>query len=220
MRKALCLTMMLFAWNATALWADGEKLQQDGTVWVNPVEFFSMREMNRTDFQRDYDQGDIDFNRILKDAGLKVYGIKLKPIAIAAHIDGEVPIGQYIDWIETDSYNYQDIKGIRGVPLNEPSFCIYADGGVSRSYMGLYNRTSNVHYTTNHYYGANNEHVLEDDNFLNEVKINIQIQNLCIVPTEDGLGLSYALTAKEQERTLLYNGSAHDGHFGGGYHSS
>ena len=207
--------MLLFAWNATALWADGEKLQQDGTVWVNPVEFFSLRELNRTDYTRAYDQGDIDFNRILKDAGLKVYGIKLKPIAIAAHIDGEVPIGQYIDWIETDSYNYQDIKGIRGVPLNEPSFCIYADGGVSRSYMGLYNRTFNVHYTTH-------GDILSDDNWLNEVKINIQIQNLCIVPTEDGLGLSYALTAKEQERTLkdLDNGENIDDHFAGSWDSS
>lgn len=202
--------------------ADGEKLVQDGTVWVNPVEFFSLRELNRTDYTRAYDQGDIDFNRVLMDAGLKVYGLKLRPIAIAAHIDGELPIGQRVDWDLTETYDYQDIMGIRGAPLNEPSFCIYADGSINRSYSGLYNNKSHVHYTTNHYYDANNEHVLEDDNWLEEEKIEIQIQGLCIVPTEDGLGLSYAMTASEQHRTIrnLDEGRAIDDHFRGSWNSS
>ena len=202
--------------------ADGEKLVQDGTVWVNPVEFFSLRELNRTDYTRAYDQGDIDFNRVLKDAGLKVYGLKLKPIAIAAHIDGELPIGQRVDWDLTETYDYQDIMGIRGAPLNEPSFCIYADGSINRSYSGLYNNKRHIHYTTNHYYGANNEYVMEDDNWLEEEKIEIQIQGLCIVPTEDGIGLSYAMTAKEWSRTIrnLDEGRAIDDHFRGSWNSS
>ena len=133
---------------ATTAHADGEKLVQDGTVWVNPVEFFSLRELNRTDYTRAYDQGDIDFNRVLVDAGLKVYALKLKPIAIAGHIEGEEEVGQKKDYTRTKSCEYQEIMGIKGVALNDPSFCIYADGGISRSYSGEYIINGQTHYIT------------------------------------------------------------------------
>ncbi|MBR3114481.1 MAG: hypothetical protein IKH47_01715, partial [Bacteroidaceae bacterium] len=55
-----CLT--LCAWSALPALADGEQRNFEvGTRWVDPVEFYELQDINRTDFQRDYDQGDIDF---------------------------------------------------------------------------------------------------------------------------------------------------------------
>ena len=48
----------------TAL-ADGEQVE-GGLVWVDPVEFFHLQDITTTDLRRDYDQGDIDINEVLK----------------------------------------------------------------------------------------------------------------------------------------------------------
>ena len=220
MKKVLLLTILLLSCNSASVWADGEERNEAGTRWVDPVEFYELQDIDYTDLTRDYDQGDIDFNRVLKKKGVTVYGLRLKPIAVAAHIQGEKPIGEDIDWIETQAYEYSEVAGIKGAPINESSFCVYADEGVSRTFTGIYNLTKNIHFTTNRVYYINGErHVLEDDNWKNEVKLEIQIQDLRIVPTEDGIGLSYALKAKEQERTIynLDDGKAVDDHFTGSW---
>ena len=189
--------------------ADGEDKVEPGTQWVYPVAFYSLMDITTSDLQRAYDQGDIDFNKVMKKKGVKVFGLKLKPVAIAAHIDGEKPIGEHEDWIETQAYEYKDIMGIKGAPISDAAFCVYADESVSRNFTSTYNLTKHIHYTTN-------GDILTDDNWKNEVKLEIQISGLCIVPTEEGLGFSYAMTAKERQRTIanLVTGRSMDDHFG------
>ncbi|MBR6489638.1 MAG: hypothetical protein IKT03_03795, partial [Muribaculaceae bacterium] len=63
--------------------ADGEQYEGGGTRWVDPVVFFKLQDINSTDFKRDYDQGDIDINRVIREKGVKIYGMRLKPIAAA-----------------------------------------------------------------------------------------------------------------------------------------
>ncbi len=189
--------------------ADGEDKVEPGTQWVDPVAFYSLMDITTSDLQRAYDQGDIDFNKVMKKKGVKVFGLKLKPVAIAAHIDGEKPIGEHVDWIETQAYEYKEIMGIKGAPISDAAFCVYADESVNRNFTSTYNITKHIHYTTN-------GDILTDDNWKDEVKLEIQISGLCIVPTEEGLGFSYAMTAKERERTIynLNDGRPIDDHFG------
>ena len=206
--------------------ADGEDKVEPGTQWVDPVAFYSLIDITTSDLQRAYDQGDIDFNKVMKKKGVKVFGLKLKPVAIAAHIDGEKPIGEHEDWIETQAYEYKDIMGIKGAPINDAAFCIYADESVSRNFTGTYNLTKHIHYTTNRvttYWDGNGmrQIILEDDDWKEEVKLEIQITGLCIVPTEEGLGFSYAMTAKEQERTIANGeGRSIDDSFKGSWNCS
>ena len=60
------LTILLLCWHSTSVWADGEQRNhEEGTRWVDPVEFYEMQDIDRTDLQRDYDQGDIDFCKVV-----------------------------------------------------------------------------------------------------------------------------------------------------------
>ena len=138
------LTKLIFAVCAFLLAvtarADGEERNEAGTRWVDPVEFYELQDINRTDFQRDYDQGDIDFNRVLKDKGVKVYGLRLKPFCGATFVEKYAYITE-LDYngVRADfQLGFQDLYGVRGIPLHEASFCIYADEGVSRSYDYTY----------------------------------------------------------------------------------
>ena len=208
MKKVLLLTILLLSCNSASVWADGEERNEAGTRWVDPVEFFELQEIGHTDFQRDYDQGDIDFNRVLKDKGVKVYGLRLKPIAIAGHIPGEQVVGQRVDYTQKQSYEYQDIMGFKGIPLNEASFCVYADESVSRTYSGEYNINGHTHYITYAEY-------VDDDDWVNRANISITISSLQIAPADGGIGFSYALDAKTSEKTISMNGRAIDDHFSG-----
>ena len=88
MKKLLLLTILLLSCNGASVWADGEQRNHEvGTRWVDPVEFYELQDINRTDFQRDYDQGDIDFNKVIKAKGLKVYGLRLKPFCGATYVE-------------------------------------------------------------------------------------------------------------------------------------
>ena len=93
MKNVLLLTILLLCWHSTSVWADGEQRNhEEGTRWVDPVEFYEMQDIDRTDLQRDYDQGDIDFCKVVKDKGLKVYGLRLKPIAGALVVEKFLPM--------------------------------------------------------------------------------------------------------------------------------
>ena len=209
--KKILILLIIFNVQCSLLnvaWADGEERNEAGTRWVDPVEFYELQDINRTDFQRDYDQGDIDFNRVLKDKGVKVYGLRLKPIAIAGHIPGEQVVGQRVDYTQKQSYEYQDIMGFKGIPLNEASFCVYADESVSRTYSGEYNINGHTHYITYAEY-------VDDDDWVNRANISITISSLQIAPADGGIGFSYALDAKTSEKTISMNGRAIDDHFSG-----
>ena len=179
--------------------ADGEDKVEPGTQWVDPVAFYELQDVTTADLKRDYDQGDIDVNKVMKNKGVKIYGLKLKPVAIAAHIPGEQEIGQSIDYTITKSYEYQDIMGIKGIALNEANFCVYSDESVSRTYSGEYNINGHTHYVTH-------SDILTDDDFVDRANVNITISSLQIVPTDDGVGFSYALKANVRTKGVSYNG--------------
>lgn len=166
---------------AVQLRAEGEERSlEDSTQWVDPVEYFELQDITTSDLQRDYDQGDIDFNKVLKAKGKKVYGLRLKPIAGAFIVDKFMskmqPPGSTLD------VPHQNLYGVKGHPIHEASFCVYMDESVSRSYS-----------TTNTYKLTYKSGATEDISST----IQFDITNLRLVPTASGLGFSYAFKAKE-----------------------
>ena len=181
-----CLT--LFAWSALPALADGEQRNFEvGTRWVDPVEFYELQDINRTDFQRDYDQGDIDFNKVVKDKGLKVYGLRLKPFCGATYVEKFAYITE-LDGVNPDfQFDFQDLYGVRGIPLNEAGFCIYVDEGVSRSYDFTYKWKSHhpeVRAVCEHWEN-------------NTSTSSLNISNLRLSSTENSLDVCYSFTAHE-----------------------
>lgn len=166
--------------------ADGEqKFHEQGTKWVDPVEYYNLQDINRTDFQRSYDQGDIDFNKEIARKGKKVYGLRLKPFAGAVWAE---TIFKAVDKeVTSSSIEYQSLYGVKGIPLHEAGFCIYADEGVSRSYDFPYKYKLYYEKRTRTY----------TDNYTG--KANISITGLHLSPTANGVGLSYAFSSNASE---------------------
>ena len=196
--RRVTLTFIMAMMGVIGIYADGEQREEKGAIWVDPVEHFKLQDITTHDFKRDYDQGDIDFNEVLKKSGAKVYGLRLKPIAIAGHVDGIEPIGTLRDINYTINYDYHDIMGIRGAPLNEASFCIYFDGAVNRTYNGSYTYDEHVVFTKAK--ASPTDHKMR-------VQMNMSITGLRLVPSYGGIAFSYAVTASGLEkgygRTLL-----------------
>ena len=179
------LTKLIFAACALLLAvtarADGEQRNHEaGTKWVDPVEFFELQDIGRTDFQRDYDQGDIDFNKVLKEKGVKVYGLRLKPIAGAVWVEKYAEHTWLCDKGYSSNIEYQNLYGIRGVPLNEASFCVYTDESVSRTYTFDYGMTGTTHYADQTFATSN----------------TATISNLRLVPSGESVGFAYSFTGK------------------------
>ena len=187
MRKALCITVFMFAWNAVAVWADGEQRHMEkGTTWVDPVEFYHLQDINRGDLTRDYDQGDIDFNKVLKKRGVKVYGLRLKPFA------GAFYVLKYASKISPPGsvaqFEYQDLYGIKGTPIHEAGFCVYFDESVSRSYT----------FSNNNSLTYPDGKVAESDE-----QLTVDINSLRLVQTDAGIGFSYAMHGHVNGNTLV-----------------
>ena len=188
---ASCLT--LCAWGALPALADGEDRSEAGTQWVDPVAFYDLMDIEASDYKPDYDQGNVDVVSVMIKRGLKVYGLKLKPIAIAAHVEGVHPLGELDDIDYVYSFPYKDIMGIRGLPLNEPAFCVYADKGVSRSYPCRYNYTETLTY---HYRGFQAPKTSKEEM---RIETNFNLSDIRLVADEYGLGVSYGMTASGRE---------------------
>ncbi|MBR1594611.1 MAG: hypothetical protein IJ659_07560 [Alloprevotella sp.] len=206
---------------AAAAWADGEQRNHEaGTKWVDPVEFYHLQDVNRTDFQRDYDQGDIDFNKEVAKKGTKVYGLRLKPIAAAFDVEKYFYEAHWLARKKDFPFkvDYQDLYGIRGVPLHESGFCVYMDEPVSISYT----------YSDKYQY-ENSVCYFNDD-----YNVSCTISNLRLTTSESGVNFSYHISfrkvgdhhstdKKTQERQHLeqdpyskeftFNGNSRYGHF-------
>ena len=168
--------------------ADGEQRHMEkGTTWVDPVEFYHLQDISHADLQRDYDQGDIDFNKVLKDKGVKVYGLRLKPIAGAMRVRKFMNIG-YDEEFVSATLSYQDLYGIEGVPLHDASFCVYFDESVSRTYSFDYNYSVKANMDGERYtdHGSSTS--------------SISISGLKLVASGGGVAFSYALTCKGKEK--------------------
>ena len=172
--------------------ADGEERNEAGTRWVDPVEFYHLQDISRTDFQRDYDQGDIDFNRVLKEKGVKVYGLRLKPFCAAGLVE------KYMREVLSKQYNletsYQDLYGVCGVPINEASFCVYFGEGVRRTYTIDY---TVLYHKTNFSWNLTCKDV-------------INIDALQLVNNGGGIGFSYAITERGTHNTYVVRAGAKD----------
>jgi hypothetical protein len=188
MNRILFITALLLSWNSASVWADGEDRSEAGTQWVDPVAFYDLMDIEGSDFKPDYDQGNVDVVNVMMKRGLKVYGLKLKPIAVAAHVEGVHPIGELDDIDYVYSFPYKDIMGIRGLPLNEPAFCVYADKGVSRSYPCNYNFTETL---TFHYRGYEAPKTSKEEM---RIETNFNLSDIRLVADEYGLGISYGMT--------------------------
>ena len=172
--------------------ADGEERNEKGTTWVDPVEFYHLQDISRTDFQRDYDQGDIDFNRVLKEKGVKVFGLRLKPFCAAGLVE------KYMREVLSKQYNletsYQDLYGVCGVPINEASFCVYFGEGVRRTYTIDY---TVLYHKTNFSWNLTCKDV-------------INIDALQLVNNDGGVGFSYAITERGTHNTYVVRAGAKD----------
>ena len=193
---------MLLAFAALPARADGEQIE-GGSTWVNPVEFFKLQDIDYTDCRRDYDQGDIDFNNVLLKSGVKVYGLRLKPLCIAGHVEEFYSFGEWNgSHTVLNKLDYHDMFGVKGAPLSEAGFCIYADQGVSRSYSGWYNMS-----TTEHMSAEYNSDIIKQDR---KVTVTMNINNLRMVPSDEGIEFDYTASGK-----MVYNGTDHWTHSDG-----
>ena len=174
--RLLILTCLLAA-TLTAFADGGQRNHEQGTKWVDPVEYFNLQDINRTDLRRDYDQGDIDINKVIKQKGKKIYGLRLKPFAGALDVEQfTVKISSHYDF----NFDYQDLYGIKGAPLNEAAFCIYLDESVNRSYSFSYT-----------IYGpSRNATSLYRDN----VDVTLNFNGLRLMAVDDGIGFSYSFS--------------------------
>ena len=194
-KSLLTLTFSLLAVMAHA---DGEDRSAAGTQWVDPVAFYDLMDIEGSDFQPDYDEGNIDVVSVMIKKGVKVYGLKLKPIAAAGHVEGVHPLGELDDIDYVFSFPYKDIMGIRGVPLNEPSFCVYTDQSVSRSYPCNYTYTQTL---TFHYYGYEAPSTTTENI---RIEMTFNLSDMRLVAAEDGLGISYGMTASGRYEEARY----------------
>ncbi len=189
----LTLTSLLALSSLSAL-ADGEQIEA-GSVWVDPVVYFKLQDIEETDHTPDYDQGDIDFNKVLLKSGVKVYGLRLKPLCIAGHIEKFYSFGEWVgSRTVLNELDYHDMFGVKGAPLSEAGFCIYADEGVNRSYSGWYNFS-----TTEHLNLPYCKDVVTDKQ---KVTVTMNIKNLRMIPSAEGIEFDYTADAK-----MVYTGT-------------
>lgn len=185
--NSIWMVALLVIGGATQVRADGEAKVEQGTQWVDPVAFYELQDITTADLKRDYDQGDIDVNKVMTKKGVKIYGLKLKPLCGATYVEQFAHITEIGEANPTFNFGFQDFYGVRGAPINEPSFCIYSDESASRTY------TVNYNWETHHdQYQGIWEHWEK-----NVSTSTLSFNNLHIVPTEGGIGFSYSFNATE-----------------------
>lgn len=183
--KRLSLVLCLASLWTLPAHADGEERNFEvGTKWVDPVEFYELQDISRTDFQRDYDQGDIDFNKEIARKGVKVYGLRLKPVCAADYVEKFAHITEIEELNPVFNFEYQDLYGFRGVPIHEAGFCIYTDEGASRTYNFSYNWT--MHHDMN---------VICERMEHNSSSATISLGNMRLVASGEGVAIAYSLNA-------------------------
>lgn len=163
--------------------ADGEQINGGGTRWVDPVVFFKLQDITSNDLKRDYRTGDIDINKVIKKKGVKIYGMRIKPVAAAGMIPSEIRRGIPGATIK---FNYYNTFGVEGIALHEAGFCIYADEGVSRTY--------DFEYSFDVYDKSTEDNV--------KTKSVYSIKSLTMVPKDGGIAFSYAFEGKDTYNTV------------------
>lgn len=180
--------------------ADGEDKVEPGTQWVDPVAFYELQDVTATDLKRDYDQGDIDVNKVMKNKGVKIYGLKLKPVAVAGHVEGQHQFGELVDADYSYKFNYQDILGVKGVPLSDAPFCIFSDQFVSRSYKLSYD----YNLTVTLYHGGPYGNSPSTDSETMHLEAMMNFHDIHLVSADGGVGVSYAMDASGRYESVRY----------------
>ncbi len=174
MKRWLCAVLVALAITVSLpAVADGGKRDVSGTRWVDPVEYlelkqaFSKLETSTKIVDGFEKKGTLDIQQIIREKGVKVLGLKLKPYTAAAH------------WLGFSTFADYSFKNKWGVAISGESFCIYPDEGVSRNYE--------VDYTFEK----------SKSGFVGTYNLNIhgslKLTDLRVVPTEQGVAFSYAL---------------------------
>ena len=174
MKRWLCAVLVALAISVSLpAVADGGKRDVSGTRWVDPVEYlelkqaFSKLETSTKIVDGFEKKGTLDIQQIIREKGVKVLGLKLKPYTAAAH------------WLGFSTFADYSFKNKWGVAISGESFCIYPDEGVSRNYE--------VDYTFEK----------SKSGFVGTYNLNIhgslKLTDLRVVPTEQGVAFSYAL---------------------------
>jgi len=106
-RKVTCriAVAMIFALLALPALADGEQIEGGGTRWVDPVVFFKLQDITTSDLQSNYRTGNIDINKVIKKKGVKIYGMRIKPVAAAGIIPSEIRHAQNCIILELHDIN-------------------------------------------------------------------------------------------------------------------
>lgn len=198
--NSIWMVALLVIGGATQVRADGEAKVEPGTQWVDPVAFYELQDVTTADLKRDYDQGDIDVNKVMTKKGVKIYGLKLKPIAVAGHVEGQHQFGELEDADYSYKFNYQDILGVKGVPLSDAPFCIYSDQFVSRSYKLSYdyNRTITL------YHGGPYGNSPSTDSETMHLEAMMNFHDIHLVSADGGVGVSYAMDASGRYEAVRY----------------
>lgn len=178
----IAVIALILAFCAPTAIADGDQINGGGTRWVDPVVFFKLQDITSNNLQRNYRTGDIDINKVIKKKGVKIYGMRLKPIAAAGIIPSEtrraIPSS-------TIKFNYYNNFGVEGIALHEAGFCIYADEGVSRTY--------NYDYTIDVWDKMTEDHIKAHSVYT--------IKSLTMVPKDGGIDFSYAFEGTDKYNT-------------------
>lgn len=183
-RKVTCriAVAMIFALLALPALADGEQIEGGGTRWVDPVVFFKLQDITTSDLQSNYRTGNIDINKVIKKKGVKIYGMRLKPVAAAGIIPSEI---RRAIPSSTIKFNYYNNFGVEGIALHEAGFCIYADEGVNRTY--------DYDYSFDVWDKMTEDHIKAHGVYT--------IKSLTMVPKNGGIDFSYAFEGKDKYST-------------------
>ena len=175
MKRWLCAVLVALAITVSLpAVADGGQRDVSGAQWVDPIEYLELNKMKKDDLGEvamgwGSQRSAYDIQKIIKDRGVKVLGMKLKPYLATGH-DTNVGI----------IYDFQEKYWEWGVPVDDESFCIYMDEGVNRNY------------DVNYSYERSNLQALGWKYKLNVHSV-IQLKDLRVAQTKKGVALSYAM---------------------------
>ena len=118
---------------------DSEEAEELGYLWVDPVKYFKLNTA-KADVSSSYDQGTVDFNKVLKKTKKKIYGVRIHPICGAI----EIPSIPLTDDQVDDTYTYGNIMGFTGAPIDGAALTINANSGASATYNIKYTMTQPI----------------------------------------------------------------------------
>ncbi len=170
----MCTMLVAFATSLSLhAQSDGEQRDVSGARWVAPVEYLELNKIKKDEvgeIARSFSQRSAyDIQKIMKERGVKVLGMKLKPYIASGH-DSDVE----------SIFDFQEQYEEWGILVNDESFCIYTDEGINKSYDLNYSFKRNSREIIGWHYKLTFHDI-------------IQLKDLRVAQTGKGVALSYAM---------------------------